>query len=198
MLTCELYCNFLYCRASFNLCSSFQFRFLFQFCALGHKVVDLVSHPPPKCLPLTKMCSVCVTVHDSKFRIVAGYSYLPLPFRSIFNPSHTYPALSMAAQQAADVVKEAVQTVADGVKNMTAGESNTPNTVLDEVTGEHVSKTEFKKRQKQREKEKQKAEREATRQAPPPPKKKTGGAAAEEEELNPNVWRSPPLKWSDL
>lgn len=104
----------------------------------------------------------------------------------------------MAAQQAADVVKEAVQTVADGVKNMTAGESNTPNTVLDEVTGEHVSKTEFKKRQKQREKEKQKAEREATRQAPPPPKKKTGGAAAEEEELNPNVWRSPPLKWSDL
>ncbi|KXL43956.1 hypothetical protein M433DRAFT_5251 [Acidomyces richmondensis BFW] len=94
----------------------------------------------------------------------------------------------MAAQQAADVVKEAVQTVADGVKNMTAGESNTPNTVLDEVTGEHVSKTEFKKRQKQREKEKQKAEREATRQAPPPPKKKTGGAAAEEEELNPNKY----------
>jgi lysyl-tRNA synthetase class 2 len=55
--------------------------------------------------------------------------------------------------------------------------------ILDEVTGERVSKTELKKRNKLREKEKAKREREAA--APPKPvmtKKKD-----EEKDLNPNV-----------
>lgn len=95
----------------------------------------------------------------------------------------------MAAQQAADAVKDAVQTVADGVQNMTTSENSGPEAgkLLDEVTGEYVSKTELKKRQKQREKEKVKAEKEATKKPPPPPKRKAGGAAEEEGELNANV-----------
>lgn len=62
-----------------------------------------------------------------------------------------------------------------------------PALLLDEVTGEHVSKTELKKRQKLREKEAKKAEKESTRQAPPAPKKKQGSAEEEESKLNPNV-----------
>lgn len=58
------------------------------------------------------------------------------------------------------------------------------NLLLDEVTGEKVSKTELKRRQKLREKEAKKKEKEAA--APPKPTKK---ASAEEEEANltPNV-----------
>ena len=58
------------------------------------------------------------------------------------------------------------------------------NLLLDEVTGEKVSKTELKKRQKLREKEAKKKEKEAA--APPKTQKK---ASAEEEEANltPNV-----------
>lgn len=96
----------------------------------------------------------------------------------------------MAAQQTASAAADAVQAVTDGVKGLSTSEGQSPaaNLLLDEVTGERVSKTELKKRQKQREKERQKAEREATRQPPPAPKRRVaGGAAAEEEELNPNV-----------
>lgn len=60
------------------------------------------------------------------------------------------------------------------------------NLLLDEVTGERVSKTELKKRNKARQKEEDKAKREAA--APPKPvaaKKKD--AEADEKELNPNV-----------
>ncbi|KAG0645825.1 Lysyl-tRNA synthetase [Hyphodiscus hymeniophilus] len=65
--------------------------------------------------------------------------------------------------------------------------SSAPTTYLDEATGEHVSKSELKKRQKLREKEKQKAERAAA--APPKPiaVKKTN-AEADEKELNPNQY----------
>lgn len=70
-----------------------------------------------------------------------------------------------------------VQDVTDEVKNL----------LLDEVTGERVSKTELKKRQKAREKDAKKAEREATRQAPPPPKKKAASAEEDDAKLNPNV-----------
>ncbi|EMC99714.1 hypothetical protein BAUCODRAFT_571914 [Baudoinia panamericana UAMH 10762] len=94
--------------------------------------------------------------------------------------------LCMSAQQTADAVKDAVQNVADKVQEMTTADgAPTANQLLDEETGEYVSKTELKKRQKQREKEKQKAEREATRQPPPAPKRKAGPV---EEDLNPNQY----------
>lgn len=63
-------------------------------------------------------------------------------------------------------------------------EASVANLLLDEVTGERVSKTELKKRQKMREREAKKKEKEAN--APPKPEKKV---SAEEEEANltPNV-----------
>ena len=100
----------------------------------------------------------------------------------------------MAAQQAVDAVKDAVQNVAEGVQNLSTSENNTSenstptaNLLLDEVTGEHVSKTELKKRQKQREKEKAKAEKEATKKPPPPPKRKAGGEV-DESQLSANQY----------
>ncbi|KAK1082793.1 lysyl-tRNA synthetase [Friedmanniomyces endolithicus] len=92
-------------------------------------------------------------------------------------------------QRVAETAKESVQQVTDKVQEMTtadnAGASGGPSQLLDEVTGEHVSKSELKKRQKQREKDKQKAEREATRQPPPAAKRKAGPV---EEELNPHQY----------
>lgn len=63
-------------------------------------------------------------------------------------------------------------------------EASMANLLLDEVTGEKVSKSELKRRQKLREKEAKKKEKEAA--APPKPAKKT---SAEEDEANltPNV-----------
>lgn len=64
------------------------------------------------------------------------------------------------------------------------------NLVLDEVTGEKVSKTELKKRNKLRQKEAEKKEKAAAREAAaalkPAVAKKTS-AADDEKELNPNV-----------
>lgn len=103
----------------------------------------------------------------------------------------------MATQQAADAAKNAVQSVADGVKNLTTSDGSpggpAPSSILDEATGEYVSKTELKKRQKLREKEAKKAERESTKQAPPPPKRKAVSQEEEEGKLNPNVSRSCPV-----
>ena len=56
--------------------------------------------------------------------------------------------------------------------------------LLDEVTGDMVSKSELKKREKNRKKEEEKKAKEAA--APPKPAKKTN-AEADEKELNPNV-----------
>lgn len=92
----------------------------------------------------------------------------------------------MAAEQVADTVKDAVNNVAEKVSQLTTSEP-APNLVLDEVTGEKVSKSEFKKRQKQREKDVKKAEKEATRQPPPQAKRKAGSAEEDEAKLNPNV-----------
>lgn len=92
-------------------------------------------------------------------------------------------------QNAASAVKDAVQDATEKVANMTTGaDTAAPQTYLDEVTGERVSKTELKKRQKQREKDAKKAEKAAA--APPPPAKKKAAASAEEEEahLNPNQY----------
>lgn len=105
----------------------------------------------------------------------------------------------MSAQGVVDAVKDGVQQVAEQLQNATVQDSTAaptttdetkanetkPQTLLDEVTGEYVSKSELKKRQKQRQKDIQRAEREATRQAPPAPKKKN--AAEDEAQLNPNV-----------
>ncbi|KAK3648338.1 lysyl-tRNA synthetase [Elasticomyces elasticus] len=104
-----------------------------------------------------------------------------------------------STQDVAEKVKDSVQQVADKVQELTTSdntaasastsENAAPTTtaaqLLDEVTGEYVSKSELKKRQKQREKDKQKAEREATRQPPPAPKRKAGPV---EEDLNPNQY----------
>ncbi|KAK3711449.1 lysyl-tRNA synthetase [Vermiconidia calcicola] len=95
----------------------------------------------------------------------------------------------MAAQQSADAVKDVVQNVTDKVKDMSTEDGNTqPNLILDEATGERVSKTELKKRQKQREKDAKKAERESTRQAPPQPKRKAATQEEEEGKLNANQY----------
>ena len=56
--------------------------------------------------------------------------------------------------------------------------------LLDEATGDMVSKSELKKREKNRKKEEEKKAKEAA--APPKPAKKTN-AEADEKELNPNV-----------
>ena len=93
----------------------------------------------------------------------------------------------MATQQTADTVKDAVQNVADKVKDMSTSDGPQPNTLLDEATGEYVSKTELKKRQKAREKDAKKAEREATKQAPPQPKRKAASQEEDEGKLNANV-----------
>ena len=100
----------------------------------------------------------------------------------------------MSAQGVVDAVKDGVQQVADKLQGTSVEDSanngeakpteTKPQTLLDEVTGEYVSKSELKKRQKQRQKDIQKAEREATRQAPPAKKK---NAAEDEAQLNPNV-----------
>lgn len=76
--------------------------------------------------------------------------------------------------------------------NVQEAEASMANLLLDEVTGEKVSKSELKRRQKQREKDAKKKEKEAA--APPKPQKKV---SAEEEEANltPNV--STPLRDQD-
>lgn len=100
----------------------------------------------------------------------------------------------MSLQGAADAVKEGVQAVAEQLQTSTisdaakpAAEGSTPNLILDEATGEMVSKTELKKRQKAREKEAKKAEREAARPPPAVGKRKAGSAEEDEAKLNPNV-----------
>lgn len=74
-------------------------------------------------------------------------------------------------------------TDSNPVKEVEAGVANL---ILDEVTGEKVSKTELKKRQKAREKEAKKKEKAAAASVTKVEKKK---ASAEEEEANltPNV-----------
>jgi lysyl-tRNA synthetase class 2 len=64
-------------------------------------------------------------------------------------------------------------------------EASMANLLLDEVTGEKVSKSELKRRQKLREKEAKKKEKEAA--APPKVGKKTASAEDEEANLTPNV-----------
>lgn len=59
------------------------------------------------------------------------------------------------------------------------------NLLLDEVTGEKVSKTELKRRQKLREKESKKKDKEAA--APPKAAQKKVSAEEEEANLTPNV-----------
>lgn len=111
----------------------------------------------------------------------------------------------MSAQGVVDAVKDGVQQVADKLQEATVGDNTAaasnetkPQTLLDEVTGEYVSKSELKKRQKNRQKEVEKAKKDATRQAPPPPKKKA--AADDEAQLNPNVsgysGYYEPMSWS--
>lgn len=89
------------------------------------------------------------------------------------------------ADQAANAVKDTVQTVTDKVSEMSTADSAGPATHLDEVTGEQVSKSELKKRQKQREKDAKKAEKAATAKPQAQPKRKA--AQEEEAELTPNV-----------
>lgn len=65
-------------------------------------------------------------------------------------------------------------------------EAGVANLLLDEVTGEKVSKSELKRRQKNREKEAKKKEKEAA--APAKPKQeKQKSAEDEESNLTPNV-----------
>ena len=127
---------------------------------------------------------------------------ISLVFKSIHllhhNPAkHPIHQRIMSAQGVVDAVKDGVNQVAEKLQGTNVEDSaNTseakpaetkPQTLLDEVTGEYVSKSELKKRQKQRQKDIEKAKKESTRQAPPAPKKKN--AADDEAQLNPNVSR---------
>ena len=91
------------------------------------------------------------------------------------------------ADQAASSVNKAVQNVTEKVKDLTTADGAQQNLLLDDATGERVSKTELKKRQKAREKEAKKAERETTKQAPPQPKRKAVSQEEDEGKLNANV-----------
>ncbi|KAK7517648.1 lysyl-tRNA synthetase [Phyllosticta citriasiana] len=92
----------------------------------------------------------------------------------------------------ADKVKDVVVPIVEKV----TGQSSEPekaqgdaaqNLLLDEVTGERVSKTELKRRQKQREKDAKKAEKAAA--APPKAQKeKKSSAEDDEKELTPNQY----------
>jgi lysyl-tRNA synthetase class 2 len=68
-----------------------------------------------------------------------------------------------------------------GVKEAEAGVANL---ILDEVTGEKVSKSEYKRRQKNREKDAKKKEKEA---AAPPKAEKQKSTEDDESNLAPNV-----------
>lgn len=75
-------------------------------------------------------------------------------------------------------------------------EASMANLLLDEVTGEKVSKSELKRRQKNREKEAKKKEKEAA--APPKAEKKTS-AEDDEANLTPNVSHFSPIRrWGAL
>lgn len=65
--------------------------------------------------------------------------------------------------------------------------------ILDDVTGEEVSKTELKRRQKQRENERKKAEKAAAAPATQKAGPKTG---VDESQLTPNVIAHFPLDWT--
>ena len=109
------------------------------------------------------------------------------PLKRVRLASGTYLDENMSTQQTADSVKDAVQNVADKVKDLSTSDGPRPNLVLDDATGERVSKTELKKRQKAREKDAKKAERESTKQAPPQAKRKAPSQDEEEGKLNANV-----------
>lgn len=68
-----------------------------------------------------------------------------------------------------------------------APEEQLAKLILDEVTGEQVSKTEYKRRQKLRQKEEEKKKKEAAAPPKPAAKKKDTGEAAEKD-LNPNQY----------
>lgn len=71
----------------------------------------------------------------------------------------------------------------------TENKATQPELLLDEVTGDRVSKSELKRRQKQRQKDAEKAQKLASR---PAPVAKKANAEAEESQLNPNVCESSP------
>jgi hypothetical protein len=137
--------------------------------------------PAALCTPMTRAKSHC-----TKFDICP----LNLHNRNLVPSNAT---ATMATQQTADSVKSAVQNVTDKVKDMTTADGPQQNLLLDEATGERVSKTELKKRQRAREKDAKKAEREATKQAPPQPKRKAASQEEEEGKLNANVSQDSPL-----
>ncbi|RQM05072.1 hypothetical protein DH86_00003666, partial [Scytalidium sp. 3C] len=67
----------------------------------------------------------------------------------------------------------------------TENKATQPELLLDEVTGDRVSKSELKRRQKQRQKDAEKAQKLASR---PAPVAKKANAEAEESQLNPNQY----------
>lgn len=110
-------------------------------------------------------------------------TYLSFPSHSlvptVIETEQLPPSITMADNNA---VKEA--------------EASMANLLLDEVTGEKVSKSELKRRQKNREKEAKKKEKEAA--APPKAEKKTS-AEDDEANLTPNVSHFSPIRrWGAL
>lgn len=71
------------------------------------------------------------------------------------------------------------------VKDLKA-EEQSAKLLLDDVTGEMVSKTELKKRQKARQREAEKAKKAAA--APPKPAAKKGNAEVDEKNLDPSQY----------
>ncbi|ORY80961.1 hypothetical protein BCR37DRAFT_380839 [Protomyces lactucae-debilis] len=89
----------------------------------------------------------------------------------------------------ADQIKEAVAAVTDKVQALATGDkapANEANLQLDEVTGEMVSKSEFKKRKKQRERDAEKAAKQAAKPPREAVKAKVEGQDAQGEDISPN------------
>jgi hypothetical protein len=107
-----------------------------------------------------------------------------ISYREIRNPHHNYqnifPSPDILATRA--IMADAPPTDAGAA----APTEPMAKLLLDEPTGEMVSKSELKKRQKNRQKEEEKAKKAAA--APPKPATaKKSNAEADEKELNPNV-----------
>lgn len=125
-------------------------------------------------------------------KILAPSDFSPPSCVSSIDPS-TY--LSFPSHRLVPTVIETEQlppsiTMADN-NAVKEAEASMANLLLDEVTGEKVSKSELKRRQKNREKEAKKKEKEAA--APPKAEKKTS-AEDEEANLTPNVSHSLPIR----
>lgn len=117
-----------------------------------------------------------------------------VPIRLSFHSFSKYrlsSRITMSEQHTASATEAAIQNATQQIKNPKMAQNKVDGrasgSLLDQETGEYVSKNELKKRQKQRERERLKAEREGNRQNLPEIKKGANGSE-EEGELSANQY----------